>query len=195
MVMDLCTGTAGVAIEVTRAYGSRVVGVDLSRDMLLRAMVKVRNKGLDKRIDLVAGRAESLGFPDAIFDAVCFTYLLRYVEDPDATLREVVRVLKPGGRLASLDFGVPENVVARALWYAYTRGVLPLSAAVVSRGWREVGTFLGPSISRFHRGYPVERVLKMWLDSGIPDVQVSRLSLGGGVVMWGSKGGQGDISP
>ena len=193
--MDLCTGTAGVAVQVTNTYGSRVVGVDLSTEMLMRAMVKVKYKRLDNRISLVAGRAESLAFRDATFDAVCVTYLLRYVEDPEATLREVVRVLKPGGRLVSLDFGVPENVVARALWYAYTRGVLPLCSAAVSRGWREVGAFLGPSISRFDRGYPVERVRRMWLDSGISDVHVSRLSLGGGVVIWGTKEGQPSISP
>ena len=187
MVMDLCTGTASVAIDVARAFGSRVTGVDLSGEMLRRARSNVGRAGLEENIAMIAGRAESLPFLDARFDAVCFTYLLRYVESPEATLREIVRVLKPGGRLASLEFGVPTNTIARGLWYAYTRGVLPLASGVISPGWREVGTFLGPSICRFYRCHSVGQIQRMWADLGILDVQVKRLSLGGGVVMWGTK--------
>lgn len=185
--MDLCTGTAGVAIQVARTFGSRVVGVDLSTQMLYRARRKVARVGLEDEVLLLAGRAEDLAFPDSCFDAACFTYLLRYVDDPEATLREIVRVLKPGGRLVSLEFGVPESRMVRSLWLAYTKVVLPLAARLISTGWREVGGFLGPSIARFHRSYPVEQLQRIWIDSGIPDVQVKRLSLGGAVVMWGAE--------
>ena len=185
--MDLCTGTAGVALEMVRASGSRVIAVDLSTRMLARARLNVRKAGAERDIALLAGRAESLAFADASFGAVCFTYLLRYVEDPEATLREIVRVLKPGGRLVSLEFGVPDNPIARSLWYVYTRGVLPAASGLVSRGWREVGGFLGPSIRRFNRTHPVQQVQGMWADLGMRDVQVRRLSLGGAVVMWGTK--------
>ena len=186
-VLDLCTGTAGVAIDTARTFGCRVVGVDLSDAMLRSAREKVRRGRVRDNIDLVRGRAEGLPFPDACFDAVCFTFLLRYVEDPEATIGEIVRVLKPGGRLASLEFGVPGNMMARALWYAYTRGALPLGTRVVSKGWREVGAFLGPSICRFYRAYTVEQVRQMWLNWGIPDARAKRLSLGGAVVMWGTR--------
>ena len=185
--MDLCTGTAGVAMQTFRTSGCRVVGVDLSGKMLNMARHKVSRAGMERQLELVMGRAEGLAFADASFDAACFTYLLRYVDDPEATLQEVVRVLKPGGRLASLEFGVPPNTLARSLWYLYTRGALPLTAGLISRGWREVGAFLGPSISRFYRSYPVERIQGMWINVGIHDVQVQRLSLGGAVVMWGTK--------
>ena len=188
-VLDLCTGTAGVALKVARTYHSRVVGVDLSAEMLKRAQTKLSRNGAASRVDLAMGRAESLPFRDACLDGVCVTYLLRYVDDAEATLREIVRVLKPGGRLASLEFGVPENKMARLFWYAYTRGVLPVATAVVSSGWREVGSFLGPSISRLYRSYPEADLLDMWVRLGVPDVRVKHLSLGGGVVMWGTKSG------
>lgn len=188
-VLDLCTGTAGVALEVARTYHSRVVGVDLSAAMLKEAQTKLSRNGAGGRVTLAMGRAENLPFRDASLDAVCVTYLLRYVEDAEATLKEIVRVLKPGGCLTTLEFGVPENRIARILWYAYTRGVLPLAGALVSPGWREVGSFLGPSISRLDQSYPEAALLEVWGRLGIPDVQVKHLSLGGGVVMWGTKSG------
>ena len=187
IVMDLCTGPAGVAMEIAGTFGSQVVGVDLSTQMLHRARRKVSRAGLGDNIDLLTGRAEGLAFSNACFDAACFTYLLRYVDDPEATLREIVRVLKPGGRLVSLEFGVPDNRVVRGLWHVYTRGVLPIAARLISPGWGDVGAFLGPSIAHFYRSYPLEKIQQMWGNVGITDVQVKRLSLGGAVVMWGTK--------
>lgn len=186
-VLDLCTGTAGVAVHLATTFSVRVVGVDLSPEMLRRAQRRISQGAFDGDIALLLGRAENLAFADEGFDAVCFTYLLRYVDDPEAILREIVRVLKPGGSLVSLEFGVPRNIVVRGLWYAYTRGALPLAVRAISPGWREVGTFLGPSILGFYRSYPIERIQRMWVKAGIPDVQTKRLSLGGGVVMWGTK--------
>ena len=188
-ILDLCTGTAGVALGVARTYHSQVVGVDLSAAMLKRAQTKVSKNSAADRVNLVMGRAENLPFNDACLDGVCVTFLLRYVADPEATLREVVRVLKPGGRLTYLEFGVPENRIARILWYAYTRGVLPLAGALVSPGWRKVGSFLGPSISRLYQSYPETALRDIWVTLGMQDVRVKHLSLGGGVVMWGTKSG------
>ena len=188
-VMDPCTGTAGVAVHVVRTYQSHVVAQDLSPHMLDLARHKVARAGLQKNIGFLMGRAENLAFADGCFDAACVTYLLRYVDDPKATLAEILRVIKPGGRLVALDFQVPENAAVRALWYLYTRAVLPLATRLVSPGWREVGGFLGPNISRFCRSYPVGALQQIWTELGIEDVQVKRLSLGGAVVMWGTKSG------
>ena len=185
--MDLCTGTAGVAVEMARSAGCRVVGIDLSGVMLQRALTKVREEGLRDEIALARGRAESLPFPESCFDAVCFTFLLRYVDDPEVTIREIARVLKPGGRIASLEFGIPENPALRALWHVYARGILRMATAPLSRGWRHVGGFLGLSISRFYDSWTVEQLSEMWVNSGITDVRAERLSLGGAVVMWGTK--------
>lgn len=188
-VLDLCTGTAGVAMQTARTHRCRVVGVDLSPKMLSRAQRNLASNGLAGQVPLVMGRAEDLAFADDCFDAVCVTFLLRYVDDPESTMLEIIRVLKPGGRLVSLEFGVPPNPVARALWHVYTRGVLPMAGALVSRGWRNVGGFLGPSISDLYQSYTADSLRELWLRLGMLDVQVKRLSLGGGVVMWGTKNG------
>ena len=190
-VLDLCTGTAGVAMQIAGACNTRVVGVDLSPEMLQQAKEKLSNQKLKGSVTLVTGRAEELGFADRSFDAVCFTYLMRYVEDPRATLKEIVRVLRPGGSLVSLEFGVPKNLFTRALWLAYTRVAMPLATGIISPGWRRLGSFLGPSITGFYRSYPLEQIRDMWIDLGISDVQVKSLSLGGAVVMWGTKNGPG----
>jgi len=186
-VLDLCTGTAGVAMQMAQTHHCQVVGVDLSPKMLSHAQRKISSNGLTSQIPLVMGRAESLSFASNCFDAVCVTFLFRYVDDPESTMQEIIRVLKPGGRLLSLEFGVPPNPIARALWHVYTRGVLPVAGALVSRGWRDVGAFLGPSISNLYRSDTEETFRELWLRLGIGDVQVKRLSLGGAVIMWGSK--------
>ena len=170
-----------VAGALHERYACRVVGLDQSDDMLRAA--RSRNGTF---AGLVRGRAERLPFPDGSFDHVTFTYLLRYVDDPAATLRELARVLRPGGRLATLEFAVPSGI-AYPLWWLYTRAVLPLAGLVVSRKWREVGAFLGPSIERFYRRHPQDRIERYWREAGLGDVHVRRMSLGGGVVMSATK--------
>ena len=188
MVLDLCTGTGGVAMALARRFqGCVVVGVDLSPDMLACARRKVQRTPLAQRVSLVMGQAERLPFPDDTFDVVCFTFLLRYVDDPAATLGEIVRVLKPGGRLGSLEFGVPEHAVLRLLWRVYTHQVLPLLTWPVSPGWRSVGAFLGPSIARFYRTLDPLGLVQLWEERGVDNVRVQRLSLGGALVMWGTR--------
>ena len=170
-VLDVATGTGAVALELVR-QGHTVVGIDQSPDML--AVARKRLPG----VEFHEGRAESLPFADAEFDALTFTYLLRYVDDPAATLRELMRVVKPGGTIAMLEFGLPRGVW-RPLWELYVRVGLPLAGAVISPGWHEVGRFLGPSIRDFHNTVDLRNI---W-----PDAHVKRLSLGGGVVMWGTR--------
>ena len=176
-MLDVATGTGLVARELRERYACRVVGLDQSADMLVRA--RDRN-GLF--VGLVRAEAERLPFPDASFDHVTFTYLLRYVDDPAATLRELARVLRLGGHLATLEFGVPRGL-AYPLWWLYTRVGLPLAGWVVSARWRTVGAFLGPSIEAFYRRHPQERIDQYWRDAGLTDLRVRRMSLGGGTVM------------
>jgi len=188
LVLDVCTGTAGVALEIADHHDGRIVGLDVSHFMLEAGLRAVEKKNLDGRVQLVQGRAEHLPFPDQTFDTVVFTYLLRYVQDPDATIRELSRVLKPGGELLSLEFGLPEALWVRALWEIYNRVVMPVMTIPVSRGWHRVGCFLGPSISGFCKRYPVDRLATIWRDNGIPLVETRPLLRGAAVVMWGTKG-------
>jgi demethylmenaquinone methyltransferase / 2-methoxy-6-polyprenyl-1,4-benzoquinol methylase len=182
-VLDVATGTAAVAIELVRRTGCRVVGLDQSREMLEGGRRRVEAAGLENRIELIEGTADRLPFEDASFDALTFTYLLRYVDDPAATMRELARVVRPGGSIAMLEFGLPRGL-ARPAWELYVRIGLPLLGAVVSPGWRRVGSFLGPSIREFHRRHDL---LELWRNAGIEGVHSRRLSLGGGVVLWGRR--------
>jgi demethylmenaquinone methyltransferase/2-methoxy-6-polyprenyl-1,4-benzoquinol methylase len=184
-VLDVASGTAAVSIALARAAPDRIVsGIDQSPEMLAAGRARIDRAGLGSRISLSEGRAESLPFADATFDALTFTYLLRYVDDPAATLRELARVVKPGGTIAMQEFGLPGGIW-RPLWELYVRVGLPLAGAVVSPGWHDVGSFLGPSIRDFYRGLPLVALLDLWRDAGIADVRCRRLSLGGGVVVWG----------
>lgn len=188
-VLDVATGTAGVALQLADRTPGGVVGVDLTEAMLRRGGENVARGRAGSRVQLVAGRAEQLPFPNEIFDALTFTYLLRYVADPAATLAELARVLKPGAPVASLEFHVPPNRFWRAWWWLYTRGVLPAAGGLAGRSWFRVGRFLGPSISEYYRRYPVPSTVAMWQEAGLVDVQFRLMSLGGGMVMWGRKHG------
>jgi demethylmenaquinone methyltransferase/2-methoxy-6-polyprenyl-1,4-benzoquinol methylase len=183
-VLDVATGTAAVAIELARRTGCSVIGVDQSEEMLAAGRARVQHAGLADRIRLVHGNAERLPFEDGEFDALTFTYLLRYVDDPGATLRELARVTRSGGTIASLEFGVPPSPFWRALWELYVRIGLPLAGRVISTGWYDVGRFLGPSIRVLQAP---EQIAALWREAGIDDVHVRRLSLGGGVVIWGRR--------
>jgi demethylmenaquinone methyltransferase/2-methoxy-6-polyprenyl-1,4-benzoquinol methylase len=108
------------------------------------------------------------------------------VDDVPATLRELARVVRPGGTVAMLEFGLPRGAW-RPLWELYVRVGLPAAGAVVSPGWREVGGFLGPSIRGFWREWPEPRLLDAWRQAGLADVSARRMSLGGGLVVWGRR--------
>jgi len=186
-VLDVATGTAAVAIELARAGPERrIVGVDQSREMLAAGGERVARAGLADRIELREARAEALPFADARFDGLSFTYLLRYVDDVPATLRELARVVRPGGTVAMLEFSLPGGAW-RPLWELYVRAGLPAASALLSPGWHEVGRFLGPSIRGFWSRWPEPRLLEAWRAAGIGDVRARRLSLGGGIVVWGRR--------
>jgi demethylmenaquinone methyltransferase/2-methoxy-6-polyprenyl-1,4-benzoquinol methylase len=185
-VLDVATGTGLVARELA-VRNLRVVGLDQSPSMIRRGVKVVREDGLSDRVRFVLGQAQALPFPDETFDALTFTYLLRYVDDPAATLRELARVLRPGSVMAALEFHVPQDPWLHAGWYGYTRAVMPLVGGVVSDAWYRTGRFLGPSISEFYRRYPLPVQVKMWQDAGIRRVRTKQMSMGAAVVTWGIK--------
>jgi len=188
LILDVASGTAGVAIELARRTGGTVVGVDLTEQMLRQGAANVARSPYAGRIKLAIGQAERLPFADASFDALVFSYLLRYVADPQATLTELARVVKPGGVMASLEFGVPAGPLWYPSWVAYTRLVLPVAGLVTGGpAWWRVGRFLGPSISGHYAKYPVDWTVRAWEQAGISDVGTRRMSLGGGLVMWGTR--------
>jgi demethylmenaquinone methyltransferase/2-methoxy-6-polyprenyl-1,4-benzoquinol methylase len=180
-VLDVATGTGMVAAELAKR-GCTVTGLDQSEEMMRRSKHPEATR-------FVAGQAERLPFRDATFDAVTFTYLLRYVDDPAATMRELARVLKPGGTMAFLEFFVPEGAALRSLWLLYTRWVMPAIGRIASKEWWDAGRFLGHSISDYYRSYPLAAQGDWWAGAGMEDVRYRTMSLGGGAVFWGRKGG------
>jgi demethylmenaquinone methyltransferase/2-methoxy-6-polyprenyl-1,4-benzoquinol methylase len=186
-VLDMATGTGALAFDLLARPGVQVVGGDITRQMLIQAQRRVNGR-FAGTLGLVECSAEAPPFAAESFDATTFAYLLRYVADVPETLRALAGLVKPSGTMASLDFAVPRGVWY-PLWRVYTDAVLPAGGRLFSRDWRDVGAFLGPSISDFYRRWPEERLLQMWREAGFADVRSRRLSLGGAIVMWGRKSG------
>jgi demethylmenaquinone methyltransferase/2-methoxy-6-polyprenyl-1,4-benzoquinol methylase len=183
-LLDVATGTGLVAEELVRRGATEVVGLDQSEQMLSGARARLAGEPeLARRVTLVRGEAEQLPFEDGAFDGLTFTYLLRYVDDPAAAMAELARVVRPGGRIGMVEFGVPASAPLRTLWRVYTRAGLPLIGRLVSPAWLEVGRFLGPNIESFHDTYP--DLDAVWRSAGIGEVGTRRMSFGAGLVMWG----------
>lgn len=176
-VLDVAAGT-GMVSRLLRERGHQVVSLDQSPEMLAGAAAK--------GFSAVNARAEHLPFKDKEFDALTFTYLLRYVDDPPACMGELVRVVRPGGMVGMVEFGRPRGA-AGPLWWLYTRVGLPLAGSLISPGWRRVGGFLGGSIDAFHDRFPEQALTGLWRDAGLEKVGLRRLSLEGGLVMWGRR--------
>jgi demethylmenaquinone methyltransferase/2-methoxy-6-polyprenyl-1,4-benzoquinol methylase len=177
-VLDVATGTGAVARRLLDR-GCTVTGLDQSPGML-----EIARERLGARAVFLEGRAESLPFEDASFDALTFTYLLRYVEDPGAVLHELARVVRPGGTIAMLEFFVPRPPW-RAAWDLYVDRVLPAAGRAFGPEWQEVGRFLGPSIRDLWQRLPLEHLLELWREAGTPELRHRVLSLGSAIVVWG----------
>lgn len=176
-VLDIAAGTGLITRELQRR-GHQVVALDLNPEMLAGAIAS--------RASAVQGVGQTLPFADGSFEGATFGYLLRYVPDPLETLREVARVVRPGGVVGMVEFGRPRGI-AGPLWVLYTRLVLPASGLIAGLGWTRVGRFLGPNIDAFHRRHPEAALVAMWEAAGFEAVRVARRSLGGGLLMWGRR--------
>lgn len=187
-ILDVAAGTGLVTLALARRADCYVVGLDQSEAMLAVARARLqRSPELADRVSFISGEAERLPFDDGEFDALSFTYLLRYVDDRLATMRELARVVKPGGLIAMVEFGVPGAFALRGLWRLHTRIALPLVGRLVSPAWYEVGRFLGPNIEQFHREEP--DLFALWNAAGIRNATRRRPSFGAGLVMRGVKDG------
>ncbi len=172
-VLDLCTGTADLLIEALRRDPRRRgVGVDLSRQMLGCGAAKLQARGLACRAALVTATAEQLPFRERTFDAALVAFGVRNLGDPRAALRELARVLRPGGRLVVLEFSAPRGPLA-PLFRAYFRWLLPRLASLLSDG--PAYAYLPESVARFPS---VEAFAELLREAGFEGVDWRRLSGG-----------------
>ncbi|HEX4941558.1 MAG TPA: class I SAM-dependent methyltransferase [Actinomycetota bacterium] len=186
-VLDVAAGTQLVSRAFAASRHVHVVALDQSEPMLRAGGEPNRLAGLEGRIRPVLGQAEHLPFGDGSFDSVSFTYLLRYVDDPAATVDELARVLRTGGSIAMLEFSVPEAPLARLGWWIQTRVVMRLVGTAVSPAWAGTTAFLGPNISRFVADHPIEEWVRWFQAAGIRHVRTRSFLFGSAVVLWGVK--------
>jgi demethylmenaquinone methyltransferase/2-methoxy-6-polyprenyl-1,4-benzoquinol methylase len=176
-VLDMCTGTADLAIKAVTASNGQarsVVGVDFAGEMLKLGLVKVRKASLGSRVHLVRGDATNVPLPDASFDAAMVAFGIRNVYNYEAAIREFVRVLKPGGRLAVLEFGKPQLPGIKQGYEWYFKYLLPIIGKMGSKH-NEAYSYLPASVDQFPEPDVFAGMLKT---HGFDTVRTVSLTLG-----------------
>jgi len=175
VLLDVCTGTADMAVEAIRREPrlGRVIGVDFSHEMLRRGDRKLRQTGHEGAV-LAQGDATALPLRDGSVDAATIAFGIRNVQRPELACTELARVLRPGGRLAVLEFGLPRSKAFRTLYLWYARRVLPLVGRLVSRH-RSAYAYLPESVGRFP---PPEIFAGLLAAGGFSHVSTVPLTLG-----------------
>ena len=184
-ILDVATGTADMAIMMARyLHGVRITGVDISNGMLEIGRQKVQRQQLGERIDLQTGDSESLQFADGSFDAITVAFGVRNFENLEKGLNEMLRVLKPGGRLVVLEFSQPRTPGIRQFYDLYLRLVAPNVGKMVSSS-REAYQYLNDSVKAFPEGVAFTRIMD---GCGYRNTRLRRLSLGICTLYIGEKG-------
>jgi demethylmenaquinone methyltransferase/2-methoxy-6-polyprenyl-1,4-benzoquinol methylase len=176
-VLDLCTGTADLAIAYWRAGGGkvRVVGADFSHPMLAIGRAKSRRLGAERPIALIEADAQQLPFADNAFQVVSIAFGLRNLSDTDGGLREMVRVCRPGGRVAVLEFSMPQAQPLRALYGWYFRRLVPWIGRVLARSRQAAYNYLPASVGEFPEGEALARRMR---EAGLSTVACHSFSFG-----------------
>lgn len=184
-ILDLATGTGDVLLSLCRGRKTieRAVGIDMAGKMLAIGKDKIAAEGLSGKATMVRGDATRLGVEDAMFDAVTIAFGIRNVIDVDAGLREMHRILKPGGRALVLEFSLPGNALFRALYLFYFRNVLPRVGGLIS-GDHAAYRYLNTTVETFPYG---EAFCAMMRSAGFRDVKAHPLTMGIATVYQGDK--------
>jgi len=174
-VLDVCTGTADLAIATVRGVpGASVVGVDFAGAMLRLGLAKVTSLGIGRSVALVRGDATRIPVGSASCDAATIAFGIRNVSEPERALAEIARVLRPGGRLAILEFGQPSLPGLRSLYAWYFRRVLPAVGRLISKH-NSAYSYLPESVGAFP---PPAEFSRMIARQGFSDVEAVPLTLG-----------------
>lgn len=176
MVLDMCTGTGDLAAAVTRGRSgaAQVIGIDFATEMLRKGQAKLRQQGLTRRVRFVRGDATEVPLSDGSVDAATIAFGIRNVAEPSQALDELRRVVRPGGRIAILEFGSPQAPVLRSLYGWYFQRILPWVGRVVS-GHQSAYTYLPASVSAFREGVDFCDLLRQ---AHFTDIRIVRLQFG-----------------
>jgi demethylmenaquinone methyltransferase/2-methoxy-6-polyprenyl-1,4-benzoquinol methylase len=185
-ILDVCTGTADLALAYWRAGGPQVpiVGADFCHPMLRIAAEKLRRAGAAQGVALVEADARQLPFADGLFQIVCVAFGLRNISDTDEGLQEMVRVCRPGGRVAVLEFSLPSGRLLGAAYRWYFRRVLPRLGEALARNAQGAYNYLPASVGQFPEG---EALLERMQSAGLRRVQARRFTLGIATLYVGEK--------
>jgi demethylmenaquinone methyltransferase / 2-methoxy-6-polyprenyl-1,4-benzoquinol methylase len=174
LLLDVATGTADLAIELAKMGDVQVVGVDISRGMLDQGDLKLIKQNLTGKIRLQQADSENLPFDDNFFDAVTVSFGVRNFENLEKGMREMCRVLKPGGKLAVLEFSKPANRIVGWIYWFYFKNVLPFVGRIFSKN-SNAYTYLPESVARFPEGNDFAEIAK---NCGYRNVVIKPLTFG-----------------
>lgn len=174
-ILDLATGTADLAIKIAQSLGkSQVTGIDISENMLRIGALKIQKNNLSDRITLYKGDAENLDFEDQTFDAATVAFGVRNYENLNQGLKEMLRILKPGGKIAILEFSMPESKIFLILYKFYFRIILPFIGRMISKNFYAY-TYLPNSVNDFPDPPIFMQILQQ---IGFKDVKCKKLTFG-----------------
>lgn len=182
-LLDIATGTGDFAIEASRIPNIRITGVDISEQMLEEGRRKIKKKGLSEKIELLKGDSEQLNFADQSFDAITVAFGVRNFENLQLGLKEMYRVLKPGGIVVVLEFSKPVSFPFKQLYNFYFKYILPVIGRLVSKD-RTAYTYLPESVSQFPDGKKFTGQLEM---AGFKNSQFEMLTMGVATIYTGEK--------
>jgi demethylmenaquinone methyltransferase/2-methoxy-6-polyprenyl-1,4-benzoquinol methylase len=185
-VLDLCTGTGDLALAYDAAAAGTVTifAADFCHEMLVRAAAKARASGAAERIRFVEADAQALPFPADTFQIVTVAFGLRNITDTDAGLAEMVRVVRPGGRVAILEFSRPRHWLLGRIYRGYFRYLLPLAGQILCRNKESAYRYLPESVLKFP---DYEELAAKLRDHGLVDVAFHPLTCGIATLYVGTK--------
>jgi demethylmenaquinone methyltransferase / 2-methoxy-6-polyprenyl-1,4-benzoquinol methylase len=185
-VLDCCTGTADLALAYDRASRGRspVIGTDFCREMLHFAQVKVRKAGARERVVLVESDTERLPFPSDNFGVVSVAFGLRNVTDTIRGIDEMIRVARPGGKVAILEFSKPKGPLLGRLYLVFLQRILPRVGQTLAPNQHDAYHYLPSSVMQFPEG---QAMLDLLAERGLVDLEEHRLTFGVATLYVGTK--------
>ncbi len=182
-ILDVATGTGDFAFEALKLNPEKVTGIDISTGMLEVGRKKIDARRQNGKMEFLLGDSESLPFPDYSFDAVTVGFGVRNFQNLLAGLREIHRVMRPGAKLAVLEFSKPNRFPMKQLYFFYFRYIMPLMGKLISKD-KSAYTYLPASVMAFPEGSAFENIMK---EAGFTDLHTRKVTGGIASIYTGKK--------